>query len=43
MIHKVGGWPSGYDYTEPQEVAKYMRKLTKDPEKGYAAATKDLV
>lgn len=43
MIHNVGGWPEGYDYTEPNEVSKYMRKLGKDPLLGFAAATKDLV
>ena len=43
MKHNVGGWPEGYDYTEPNEVNKYMRKLNKDPLAGYAQATKDLV
>ena len=43
MTHKVGGWPSGYDWTEVNEVNKYMRKLNKDPLLGFAAATKDLV
>ena len=43
MKHSVGGWPTGYDYTEANEVSKYMRKLLKDPLNGYAAAVKDLV
>ena len=43
MTHKVGGWPAGYDWTEPAEVNKYMRKLNKDPVLGFAQATKDLV
>ena len=30
MKHSVGGWPEGYDYTEPNEVTKYMRKLNKE-------------
>ena len=43
MKHSVGGWPAEYDYTEPTDVGKYMRKLNKDPLAGYAQATKDLV
>ena len=43
MCHKVGGWPAGYDWTEPAEVNKYMRKLMKEPSFGYAQATKELV
>ena len=43
MKHIVGGWPAQFDYTEPNEVAKYMRRLNKEPALGYAAATKDLV
>ena len=43
MKHKVGGWPGAYDYTEPNEVAKYMRRLNKEPQLGFAPATKDLV
>ena len=43
MTHKVGGWPAGFDWSEPTEVNKYMRKLAKDPLLGYAAAAKDLV
>ena len=43
MKHSVGGWPDGYDYTEPNEVNKYMRKLYKDPVLGFSQATKDLV
>ena len=43
MKHSVGGWPDGYDYTEPNEVNKYMRKMYKDPVLGFSQATKDLV
>ena len=43
MKHNVGGWPEGYDYTEPNEVNKYMRKLNKEPQFAFAPATKDLV
>ena len=43
MKHTVGGWPEGYDYTEPNEVNKYMRKLNKEPSYAFGPATKDLV
>ena len=43
MKHKVGGWPAQYDHTEANEVAKYMRRLNKEPQLGFAPATKDLV
>ena len=43
MKHAVGGWPEGYDYTEPNEVNKYMRKLNKEPAYAFGPATKDLV
>ena len=43
MKHNVGGWPAQFDCTEPNEVAKYMRRLQKEPQLGFAPATKDLV
>ena len=43
MKHNVGGWPEGYDYTEPNEVNKYMRKLNKEPALNFIGATKDLI
>ena len=43
MKHSVGGWPEGFDYTEPNEVTKYMRRLNKEPAYAFAPATKDLV
>ena len=42
MTHKVGGWPKEYDYQEPNEVNKYMRKLTKEPTLCFSQATKEL-
>ena len=32
-----------YDWSEPAEVTKYMRKLLKDPANGYVAAVKETV
>jgi dynein intermediate chain 2 len=43
MNHKVGGWPREYDPEEPAEVAKYQKKLLRDPILQYANATRDLV
>lgn len=43
MHHKVGGWPKGFDFSEPNEVNKYMRRLQKEPSLQFSAATKDLV
>ena len=43
MHHSVGGWPKEYDYQEPNEINKYMRKLTKDPAMCFMQATKDLI
>lgn len=43
MKHVVGGWPKDYDYTESGDVAKYLKKLYRDPNYGYGQATKDLV
>lgn len=43
MKHTVGGWPREYDPEEPLEVAKYQKKLLRDPLLSYASATRDLV
>jgi dynein intermediate chain 2 len=43
MKHTVGGWPREYDPEEPLEVAKYQKKLLRDPLLSYAHATRDLV
>ena len=43
MKHIIGGWPKEYDPTEPLEVAKYQKKLMRDPLLSYAPATRDLV
>lgn len=43
MKHTVGGWPREYDPDEPLEVAKYQKKLLRDPLLSYAHATRDLV
>jgi hypothetical protein len=43
MKHTVGGWPKEYDPTEALEVAKYQKKLMRDPLLSYANATRDLV
>lgn len=43
MKHTVGGWPKEYDPTEPLEIAKYQKKLMRDPLLSYAHATRDLV
>jgi hypothetical protein len=43
MKHVIGGWPKEYDPTEPQEIAKYQKKLLRDPLLSYASATRDLV
>lgn len=43
MHHATGGWPAQFDHTEPAEVAKYMRKLIKEPSLQYGPAVKDLV
>ena len=37
------GWPKEYDSTEATDVAKYLKKLYRDPNFGFAQATKDLV
>jgi hypothetical protein len=36
------GWPQELDYTEPGDIAKYQKKLYRDPALGFAQATKDL-
>ena len=43
MKHTVGGWPREYDPDEPLEVAKYQKKLLREPLLSYAHATRDLV
>jgi dynein intermediate chain 2, axonemal len=42
MKHVVGGWPQELDYTEPADIAKYQKKLYRDPALGFSQATKDL-
>ena len=42
MKHKEGGWPDNIDPTEPTERAKYYKKMTRDPNLGYAQATKEM-
>ncbi len=36
------GWPQELDYTEPTDIAKYQKKLYRDPALGFAQATRDL-
>lgn len=36
------GWPKDTNYDEPNEVTKYMRRMNKEPQLGYAPAAKDL-
>jgi len=43
MKHTVGGWPEGFDYSEPADVAKYNKRLNRDASLSFAPATKDLV
>ena len=43
MKHIVGGWPKDSDYTEPGDVAKYLKRLYRDQSQGFLQATKDLV
>ncbi len=43
MKHFKIGWPKDYDYTETGDVAKYTKKLYRDPQLGFGQATKDLV
>ena len=31
MKHLVGGWPKELDYSEVADVAKYTKKLYRDP------------
>ena len=42
MKHTVGGWPKEYDYTEPGDVLKYNKRLTRDPSLVYAQSTGSL-
>lgn len=37
------GWPKETDPDEPNDVAKYYKKMMRDPTLGYATATRDLV
>ena len=37
------GWPQELDYTEAADVAKYEKRLDRDPALGFSQATKDLV
>jgi dynein intermediate chain 2 len=37
------GWPKEIDPTEPNDIAKYKKKLDRDQVLGFAPATKDLV
>lgn len=43
MRHTVGGWPDGFDPTEPSDVAKYNKKMNRDANLGFGQATRDLV
>ena len=38
----LAGWPEGTNFDEPNEVVKYMRKMNKEPQLGYAQATREL-
>jgi dynein intermediate chain 2, axonemal len=40
MFHKEGGWPEAIDPTEPQQYARFMKKIDKD--QGFAAQVKGL-
>lgn len=43
MKHVVGGWPKETDPEEANDVAKYYKKMSRDPNLGYTTATRDLV
>jgi dynein intermediate chain 2, axonemal len=36
------GWPKETDPDEPNDVAKYYKKMSRDPQLGYATAARDL-
>ena len=36
------GWPKETDPDEPNDVAKYYKKMSRDPQLGYATAASDL-
>lgn len=40
MFHREGGWPETIDPTEPQQYARFMKKIDKD--QGFAAQVKSL-
>lgn len=40
MFHKEGGWPETIDPTEPQQYARFMKKIDKD--QGFATQVKGL-
>ena len=40
MMHREGGWPSEIDASEPEQQAKYFKKMYKDTTLGFGNATK---
>ena len=40
MYHREGGWPETIDPTEPQQYARFMKKIDKD--QGFSAQVKAL-
>lgn len=40
MYHREGGWPESVDPTEPQQYARFMKKIDKD--QGFAGQVKAL-
>ena len=41
MKHIEGGWPEGIDPTEPSEVARYAKKMERDPTIGFSQAVRE--
>lgn len=42
MKHVVGGWPKEFDHTEALDVAKYQKRMLREPLLGYKPAVMDL-
>lgn len=42
MKHQQGGWPKDTNFDELSEVTKYMRRMNKEPQLGFAQAARDL-
>tara|TARA_B110000285_G_scaffold234218_1_gene310408 strand:+ start:374 stop:1087 length:714 start_codon:yes stop_codon:yes gene_type:complete len=42
MNHYEGGWPREIDHTEPADVQKYLKKMYRETNLGFAAATKEM-